>query len=148
MHPIYDSFYLDLLRSLEDCKLNRSSEEERLECCYEKALHHWEQLKSYFRDHQFESTAEEVFFFKQVKPVFISEIEYSLLRYQSYLFEPDRDEEARIYFWKMECRKIRTFLANHSAFFDYLDCGDNSMDSQFFLPRNSDGSNFLLFGRS
>jgi hypothetical protein len=48
----------------------------------------------------------------------------------------------------MECRKIRTFLANHSAFFDYLDCGDNSMDSQFFLPRNSDGSNFLLFGRS
>ena len=136
--------YLAFGIAIESCKKDKPSAIAVIECCFEVAGQYWQKLKHRLVGYHFPSEAEEIYFFKTVKPLFTSAIEYYGLLAHSQLFKdsgPDGDSLKKFY-----CREIQRLdkfkEANHD-FYVYYTSGANHNDAAWFTRANNDGGNFL-----
>jgi hypothetical protein len=106
----------------------------QVENCFLVALDCWHELRGRLLRHSFENEAEEIEFFKMIKPRFTSEIEYYGLICQSLLFqpEPNRQDEVRA-FWTRERGRLEKLVSSNKSFFDYYLSGCTELDHQYFL---------------
>lgn len=102
-------------------------------------------LKNYLYQYEFSSPQEEIYFFKNIKPKFVS-----LLLFHNELFEIEvskpLEKESVIKHYLDALQKGQGFINTHMEFYKYLHLGSSYLDSKYFLPdRNHETGNDVIY---
>lgn len=125
-----------MLEDIDRCRKAILPEAECVECCYRVAMNYWKELKELFISGTMQMDAEEIEFFKEVKPLFTSHIEYYLILNQVVLFVPNIEQEKKEY-WNEEEKRYHRYCKRHENFIAYYESGSTERDSEYFLQRNN-----------
>ena len=126
-------------RRLQSC----DGDLEKIEKCFKHGMDYWARVQELVKKNGFPTPAEEIFFFREVKPRFTGLIEYYTRRYHSLLFLPADDKSDQGRFWKWELRKIERFFENHAGFCRYMQEGATDKDEEYFLRAANTGTRFF-----
>lgn len=142
--------YLELhslmLKDLQYCRQFNSSQHSLTECCFQTAILYWGRIRESLTDFKFENCQEEITFFKTVKPLFTSEIDYYNLIYHSLLFQPDMIHfYQQEIFWKREPLRLERFIEENMDFYSYYKNGGTEMDKLYFLREANQTGNGKAF---
>lgn len=132
-----------MLADIEKCLHLPLPEVERVEQAFKIPLRYWEKVKSKLADHVFKDASEEIDFYKNVKPLFASYIEYLPLVYLALSILPT-DKDMQQIFWTEELSKFQKFSVRHKDFVTYFKNGGTHYDQQYFLPANDDTEEFMI----
>lgn len=91
------------------------------------------ELKRFTVKYSFKNAEEEVRFFKEVKPVFLSQYIYYKKMFSVLLFNSFRDRKSRIENYYKVLRKLQAFAIKNQAFYEYCMSGATYLD-HFFGP--------------
>lgn len=127
-------------QDIEICRQKGFDEEKEIECCSQVCKNYWQQVQKKLFVHQFNSDDEEIDFFKNVKPLFTSEIEYYNLLLHAELFRPVFGKDHIEKFWLRESLRLERFSENNSEFYKYYTSKDTSLDEIYYLRRNNDAT--------
>jgi hypothetical protein len=135
MHLTYvcEDAYHEMLSEIYQSRRLDLSGSGRTAYCYKISIEYWTRIKDQVRQEQFADEAEEIWFFKFLKPKFTSLIEYYTMVYHAELFMPVTEEENAPAFWKKENEKASNFYRQHAAFCEYYKSGATHMDRAYFL---------------
>jgi hypothetical protein len=134
----HGKFYSLLKAELETC-MKEGSFQKAVENCFLTAGNYWSELRATVAEYKFQSVDDEMEFFKQVKPLFTSELEYYSLLYHTLLFCPnDVDEQKR--FWQREARRLDEFKAQNADFLDYYHSGRKDLDGFYYRRAHEIGA--------
>lgn len=125
----YEYMEADIIRILA----GTGPELDRIKDCFITASEHWEKFRNTVHVLGFENRADEIHFFKFIKPRFTGLVEYYSQRYQALLFVSDGNAEKAHSFWKMQDRRIERFFARHREFVRYYEEGETEMDERYFI---------------
>lgn len=131
MHA-WETHYQEMLQELDHYRRLDFSNPSRIVYCFKICMDHWQKIQRYVASHTFASEAEEIQFFKIVKPKYTSLIEYYTMVYHAELFKPSGDEERHL-FWRKENARVARFNHEHAAFCAYYKSGCTSMDRVYFM---------------
>jgi hypothetical protein len=134
--------YHSMLKELKLLQTKNEITEQSIESCFQLCSNYWFQLRQKVSRHHFESEEEEIDFFKNVNPLFISEIEYYKLLFHAALFRPTDGEEAWR-FWQREAQRLERFVEDHVDFVRYILAGKTCCDKEYFLKKNLETNNEL-----
>lgn len=139
----YDELYRALQAALRDCASPDVPFAKEIESCFGIAMTYWNRLVDLLARAPGWTRAEEIHFFKTIKPMFRSEIEYYNLIYHTVLFQPF-DHELSMNFWRREVQRLDKFRSQHVFFYEYYSQGRTNKDHRYFLvpraQRNAVGS--------
>lgn len=110
--------YRHMQMQLQQSASNQACMHKKLEHCFAIAYRHWYQVKEKLATHRFKNDTQEIQFFKTLKPLFTSEIEYYCLLYHRLLFEPSEPQAADD-FRKREHGRLQKFESENR---DFLSC--------------------------
>jgi len=122
-----------LQEEVKACKGKSYDRELEIEYCYEICSRHWMEVQKILVSYEFASEDEEIDFFRNVKPLFTSEIEYYSLLYHAQLFQPTFVSKELVQFWDRESQRLDRFIETNPGFYHYMQGGDQSLDSIYFL---------------
>jgi hypothetical protein len=89
-------------------------------------------LKQYVRRYTFSSVDEEIAFFKEIKPVFISQLVYYKLLLKMQLHRSYGNESDINVFCEAYLKKFKRYLLKHESFFLYCVSGSTYQDRLYF----------------
>jgi RteC protein len=133
MPPEYQEYYRQLLAAIDAHQGVARPEMEMIEACFKSSLDHWGRVYRQVRQQGFGTSAEEIGFFKAVKPGFTAWIEYYTYRYHVLLFRPSGNALEVQRFWKWERRKMERFYESNEEFCRYMKEGATNRDEEYFL---------------
>ena len=97
-----------------------------------------QQLKTFFRKYKFQDKAEEIYFFKEIKPQFSSRLVYYNEIYNIESCRPfGTCKEIREHY-SAELAKLNVFFNHNRAFYSYYMKGNTFLDEQYFLRGKHD----------
>jgi hypothetical protein len=96
------------------------------------ALEYWLRIKVKFLAKEVKDE-EEIYFFKTVKPIFASWMEYYLLIGKSNLSIVSWEDQSS--YWEQETKRYQEFCEVQSEFIRYYESNDTKYDKEFFLRR-------------
>jgi len=132
--PLYES----MMQGIEACGKLRPHTMAEIECCFNLAQKHWSWIEQKLEDHRFLSKEDEIEFYKHVKPLFKSQIEFYNLRYQAEIFKPHDEPGTLKEFWIREQQKLDRFIQDNSVFYVYYKNGATNRDEEYFLSGASE----------
>ncbi|MBD8084557.1 RteC domain-containing protein [Chryseobacterium caseinilyticum] len=127
-----------LTHDLETVEINRES---WIACC-ESALMKIDEAvrmtKSMISSYEFESTADEVYFFKELKPSLISKFIYysKILSIES--LKPATGTEILVKYYESEQKKLNVFYKDNAEFYSYYRRGAAYLDYKYFVRDSFD----------
>ena len=133
MLPEYQEYYQLLLADFHYHENEKKAEMEMIEACFKSSLDRWGKINNLARQNGFRDEAEEIGFFKEVKPTFGACLEYYTFRYHALLFSPVDDPAEMKRFWQWEDKKMQRFFDDNREFCSYVREGDTSKDREYFL---------------
>lgn len=136
MKSLFEHLYHELLASLERSWQLELREEKRVECCYRIAMDYWYKVREVFLDRDSYDEDAEIEFFREIKPLFTSHVEYYLILNQCLLFIPG-ELEGVVGYWEAESKRYKRFCDKHTDFIRYYEGYSSVDDKTFFLRRNS-----------
>ena len=143
MNQPAEQLFWEMRKDIEHCRKKDLGPLCELECCFQMAERYWAKLRQEVSSHEFSTVADEVEFFKTIKPKFTSEVDYYSLLYHAELFRRDVQDTVELTkFWTREKHRLKRFRLENEEFFDYYKAGRTDMDEEYFVRRNSDLSNF------
>jgi hypothetical protein len=140
-----DRLYQDLLRELEKCRNEGLPFIIETEHCFYIA----ERFRSLLRDEvsssKFTSVEEEIEYFRNIKPKFITESEYaSLLNFAGNFCPPDDHEQEKIQFWLRQVSRLEKFRNHQKEFYNYYSSNQTHLDCiQFVSWHPTGGKGFV-----
>lgn len=135
---------------LDEIKLGKRkimNKEELFQQCFETACNYKDSLNRRVRSYDFESTDDEIFFFKKIKPLFSAEVECYVFCYHVVLFESseiDNDKEGRDSFYKRQLNRMDRFRRDNKEFYNYVIAESTCADKAWFTRHNGDKENSLF----
>jgi hypothetical protein len=90
-------------------------------------------LKNYVASYSFENEAEEIYFFKEAKPLFYSRYIYYINAYNYYMKRPPGGREALNAYIQEHFSQIKNYFSQNLAFYQYYRSGATHLDQQYFL---------------
>jgi hypothetical protein len=103
----YDTLFQKLKTQLGLCKTGELSSTRQVQKCFAVAYRCLWQLEDRYTNASTDKS-EEIFYLKQVRPLFVREVHYYELLYFIELFVPEEKSEA-LQFWKRECLRLEKF---------------------------------------
>jgi hypothetical protein len=104
-----------------------------------KVCHHYlEQLKVIVQQYGFTDQAEEIRFFKQTKPLFLTWCIYYTAIFNLYSHWPEGSETIQREHIKNEQRRIKQFFSEHQAFYVYYRTKSTHLDDKYFVRGHFD----------
>lgn len=94
-------------------------------------------LKRFTITYKFTTEEEEIKFFKEIKPVFLSQHYYYKKKFQLLLFDSFQDRKNRMNNYYKVLRKLQYFAYKNQSFYEYCMAGTTYLDKQYFLRTNS-----------
>ena len=123
-----------LLHEVQECATMHGRSEKYMEGCLSAGMRIWSELSHMITVHQFRSEAEEIWFFKHIKPKFKGLVEsYSLMHSAQVLASGEKD---LMVYWENEKELTLGFLKKHKVFYHYYKTGETRKDSEYFLRKN------------
>ena len=92
-----------------------------------------EKLKKFIIKYKFQSEGEEIDFFKQIKPHFLSKVIYFNKVYNIEMRRPSGGEEIVRQYLAEEQNKIKNFFINNTDFYGYYRSQSTFLDSKYFI---------------
>ncbi|MGF7080385.1 RteC domain-containing protein [Mucilaginibacter sp. UYCu711] len=89
-------------------------------------------LKNYVASYAFDTVAEEVHFFKEVKPKFYSRYIYFISLYNFAMQKPSGGEDIQRDYIRMHLSELKTFFDHNRAFYAYYRSGMKQLDELYF----------------
>jgi hypothetical protein len=136
MDEHWKQLYLRLNRETDQILQSGPGDESQVEKCFKVCLQTWQTLKKLTLEQGFATDAEEIAFFRDIKPLFMGLIEYYTLLYSYYQFCPSGEEMRAHEYRTRELRKIGQFREAYGEFIRYYHSGRRDEDARFFLRRN------------
>jgi hypothetical protein len=90
-------------------------------------------LRNYMASEAFPDPAEEIDFFKTIKPAFYSSFIYYINVYDFIMKYPAGGEEAREQYIRLHLAELKTFFDHNQAFYQYYRAGLTHLDEQYFV---------------
>jgi len=135
--------YHDMLSDLRHCQNKGLPSAVEAECCYRISEKYWEMLKGELRRQEFTSIEEEIYFFKEIKPRFISESEYyRLLNYSDSFCPDDAYPNDQKNFWIRQINRLDKFKATYPEFYLYYLARSTDRDAEFFTRGDAESENY------
>jgi hypothetical protein len=125
------TLYLELEASLQE-NVNADSVI-KAEQSLTHAKHALGELKKFVLRYHFETAAEEIEFFKTIKPRFSSLLIFYHKVFQIETEKPEMSRKALHKFLDKEIRRLRYYFENHTAFYRYFRSGATYLDEQYFM---------------
>lgn len=97
-----------------------------------------EKLKTKFLNHQFENKAEEVDFFRNIKPRFAAKLIYYNEIYNIETAKPFGTRKAIRKHYKLELTKLEKYGNENIEFYKYYRTGNNNLDKKYFIRGKHD----------
>lgn len=137
-----EEFSDELFEELED-ELSKIAEraDNMIESSRESStiiLKYINQLKKYTNTHKFEDIAEEINFFKNIKPKFLAKLIYFQKVYKIQFHLPLGYSEMVKNYYLEELEKINDFFKINSEFYSYYRSGVTSLDEIYFTRKEPD----------
>jgi RteC protein len=126
------TLYESMQREIETCRKSGSDRKAEIECCFNIGLKYWSEIQMGIENIQFDSKRDEIDYYKIVKPLFKSQIEYYNLVYQSQLLKPLNKSELKE-FWLKEHERLDKFIQSNRSFYEYYKSGATHLDEAYFL---------------
>jgi hypothetical protein len=101
----------------------------------EKCIH---KLQKQIVGQDFETQADEIYFFKHVKPQIFSKLIYYIRLFSIESKRPRGKDVAQIKYLQQQIDKLQTFFNENLEFYNYYRRGAMSMDEQYFVRGNRD----------
>lgn len=90
------------------------------------------ELKEFTINYKFKNTEEEIRFFKEIKPVLLSQYYYHKRIFALALFDSFRDRRSRIENYYRVLQRLQNFARKHQAFYEYCMAGSTYLDTNYF----------------
>lgn len=132
--------YEKMQHEIRQCRKKEHDVENDIQCCFDVASSYRVELLNMVTDYEFESESEEIFFFKQIKPLFTAEVEYYSFRYHAELFSntvEDNDPMEIELFYQRQLQRMDRFSRENFQFYDYVSEGRSDKDSCWFTRCNA-----------
>lgn len=94
------------------------------------------QLKTFTRSYEFQNQTEEIQFFKEQKPVFLSQYYYYKKIFAIRLFDSFKDVESRQANYQALLQRIERYVEKNFEFYEYCRSGNTFMDTHYFTRNN------------
>lgn len=94
------------------------------------------ELKRFTVKYSFRNVEEEVRFFKEVKPVFLSQYMYYKKMFSVLFFNSFQDRKSRINNYYKVLKKLQAFAIKNQAFYEYCMSGATYLDTTYFTRKN------------
>ncbi|MDD3321710.1 MAG: RteC domain-containing protein [Paludibacter sp.] len=136
------NIFIPNLNQQLDLNLSNISEEETsinkyqqtTECYYEIIL----QLKSFILNYPFSDINEEILFFKEIKPGFLSEYLFNNKVLQILIRRPIGNNDVLLDYYEKNLKEITCFFNAHQEFYQYYRLKSNYNDALFFVRQRKE----------
>lgn len=91
------------------------------------------ELKQFTVTYNFKNNEEEIRFFKETKPVLLSQYFFYKKIFALALFDSFRDRRSKIANYYRVLQKLQNFARKHQAFYEYCMAGSTYLDSTYFI---------------
>lgn len=95
-------------------------------------------LRSFIAKYKFRSTAEEIHFFKELKPAFCSRLFYHISVYNIETRKPNGGYKVIKKYLQNELDKLKRYFDNNLDFYKYYRTGSNYLDHKYFVRGKHD----------
>lgn len=102
--------------------------------CVQFAIH---KLKDFAVTYTFKDDAEEIAFFKEVKPVFLSQYYYYRKLFAIRLFDSFKDYPARLANYQKLLETMEAYAVKNLAFYQYCMTGQTARDKHYFTRKHN-----------
>lgn len=96
------------------------------------------QVKTWLTNCTFSSAAEEIRFFKEIKPLFIAQFIYYAAVLSIEASKPNAGQQALRDYYSLELHQLQSFIDEHSSFYDYYRRKATYLDEKYFTRRQLD----------
>ena len=128
----YSELFHKLLKDMDECMEVDLPEADRFQNCFWICVKWNKNLKELALMNGFKSEAEEIEFFRDIKPRFTCFTEFFVIASEALWFVNNKAECPSI-FWKEEIEKYSRFCNRYSFFLDYYQSGKHNYDKEYFL---------------
>jgi RteC protein len=129
--------YESMLRDMEACGDREPDLRTYIECCFSICQQYWSKIEQNIEEYLFQSPRDEIEFYKTVKPLFKSQLEYYNLLYHAEIFKPVEKPGEMKEFWLKEQQRLDKFIQDNPDFYAYHKSGATHKDEINFLEVNS-----------
>ena len=95
-----------------------------------------EALKQFTSNYSFRDKIEEIKFFKEIKPVLLSQYFFYKKLFELRLYDSFNDKKERITNYRSALSKFQRFASQNKSFYAYCMAGSTYLDSNYFLRNN------------
>jgi hypothetical protein len=135
--------YHDMMSDLQHCHNKGLAPAVEIECSYRISEKYWDILRGELRFYDFTSIAEEIYFFKEIKPRFVTETEYyRLLNYAESFCPSDSNPEDQKSFWIRQLNRLDKFKATYHEFYVYYLARQVDRDVHLFTAGDKEDKNY------
>jgi hypothetical protein len=89
-------------------------------------------LRQFTESYRFQDDAEEINFFKNLKPILLSQYYYYKKKISIQVFDSFRDRKSRIENYEKLLRKMHFFIRSNREFYEYCISGSSNLDHIYF----------------
>lgn len=132
MKTIAERYHAALENQLAEATLNESTLTGKYRVSILICKKAMTKLKRYISSYSFENTSEEIYFFKEVKPLFYSKYIYFINIYNFLMQLPPGGEEAIRAYIHFHLSDMQRFFDNNKAFYQYYRSGGTHMDHIYY----------------
>lgn len=132
MKTITERFYDALENQLAEITLTGEPLAEQYRASIKVCKKAMTKIKNYVSSYAFESIAEEVHFFKEVKPQFYSKYIYYINVYNFLTQKPTGSETIQYDYIQMHLAELKTFFDHNRSFYSYYRSGMTQMDESYY----------------
>src|SRR5205809_3509563 len=125
--------YEAMIAEMDECLRRNDDIRTSIECCFNVGQTYSAQVQKILEDYKFPSDKDEIDFYKSIKPLFKSQIEYYNLVYHAELFKPMTNPGEMKEFWVKEHQKLDRFILDNTEFYNYYKKGATNLDKQYVL---------------
>jgi len=132
MKTITERFYTALENQLAEITLSEAPLIEQYRTSIKVCKKAMNKLKNYLSSYAFESVAEEINFFKEIKPKFYSKYTYFINIHNYLLQMPAGGQNIQQDYIHMHLAELKTFFDHNRAFYSYYRSGMTQMDEIYY----------------
>lgn len=99
------------------------------------------ELRNLIEEYVFKSAAEEIRFFKEIKPLFSASLLFWSRVFELQLHQPVGGRRIIRKYWKSELHFLSRLFEQHIGFYEYLRSKDTEMDGIYFLRNQRESEN-------
>ncbi|WP_162128052.1 RteC domain-containing protein [Flavobacterium phycosphaerae] len=123
----------DLETQLKEIELAKKETIEHVEDSIRKTISVLETLKTNFVKYKFESKKDEIYFFRDIKPQFVSKLIYYNEIYNIMTNKPFGGNKTLRKYYTGELAKLKSFYTENVEFFKYYRNGNTYLDNKYFV---------------